>query len=131
MSLVGMLMGRLRMLLRSIGLLLALGMIALAVMFGGGAMSLGRVLVVFGCFIMFVSGHILPPGLFAPSRHQIAKANFGSTDRRADWSRRRNPPLEALSCFASVTLRELAYFARRFQWFGTWNRLANGRTDVQ
>jgi hypothetical protein len=67
MSLVGMLVSCLRVLLRSISLLLTLGMIALAVMFGGGAVRLGRVLVVFSGLVMFVSGHVRLIGCLLPA----------------------------------------------------------------
>jgi hypothetical protein len=80
MGLIAVLVSRLRMLLCSIGLLPALGMIALAVMLGGGAMRLGGVLVVLGSLVVFVFGHFSPHGLSAPSRRQIAHLNFCSTD---------------------------------------------------
>jgi hypothetical protein len=54
---VGLLVRCLRMLLRTRRVLLALGMVALAVMFGSGTMRLGGVLVVFGCLVMLVFGH--------------------------------------------------------------------------
>jgi len=57
MSLIAMLICSLRMLLRSIGMLLAFGVIPLAVMFGGGTMCLGSVFVVFGSLVVFVSSH--------------------------------------------------------------------------
>jgi hypothetical protein len=53
------------MLLRSVSMLLTLGMITFAVMFGGGAVRLSRVLMVLGGFVMFVSGHFRLVGLFA------------------------------------------------------------------
>jgi hypothetical protein len=71
MGLIAVLMSRLRMLLCSIGLLLALGVIAFAVVLGGAAMRLGGVLVVLGSLVVFVSGHGLPRWLSAPSRRQI------------------------------------------------------------
>jgi hypothetical protein len=39
---------------------LALGMIALAMVFGCGAMRFRRILVVFRRFVVFVSGHLFP-----------------------------------------------------------------------
>jgi hypothetical protein len=72
MGLIALLMSRLRMLLCSIGLFPAPGMIALAVKLGGGAMGLGGVLVVLGSFGVFVSGHFSPRWFAAPSRRQIA-----------------------------------------------------------
>ena len=56
-GLVGMLMGRLRMLFRHVRVFLTLGMVALAMMFGGRTVSLGRVFVVFGSLVVFVSCH--------------------------------------------------------------------------
>jgi hypothetical protein len=38
-------------------MLLALGMVAFAMVFSGGAMRFRRILVMFGCLIMFVSSH--------------------------------------------------------------------------
>jgi hypothetical protein len=72
MSLVAMLVGRLRVLFGTAGVLAALGVIALAVMFGGRAMGLGRVLVVLGGFVMFVFGHEKPRWLSAPRHHEPA-----------------------------------------------------------
>jgi hypothetical protein len=46
-GLLSVLMGRLRMLLGGVRMFLALGMIALTVMFSGGTMCLGSVLMVF------------------------------------------------------------------------------------
>jgi hypothetical protein len=57
MGLFTMLVGRLRVLFGACGVFLPLGMIALAVMFGGGSMGLGSVFVMFCCFVVFVSGH--------------------------------------------------------------------------
>jgi hypothetical protein len=37
------------------------------VMFGGGAVSLGRVLVVLGGFVVFVSGHVRLIGCLLPA----------------------------------------------------------------
>jgi hypothetical protein len=45
------------MLLRSISMLFALGVITLAVMFGGGTGRLSCILVMLSGFVMFVSGH--------------------------------------------------------------------------
>jgi hypothetical protein len=60
-SLVRLLMGGLRMLLRTLGMLFALRMIALAMMFGGRTMRLGGVFVMFGCPVVFVSCHLRAP----------------------------------------------------------------------
>ena len=67
MGLITVLVRGLRMLLRGIRVFLALGMVAFAMMFSGRTMCLGGIFVMFGCFIMFVSGHGKPPWLFAPS----------------------------------------------------------------
>ena len=53
-----MLMSGLRMLHRSARVFLALRMVALAVMFGSGAMGLRRVLVMLGGLIVLVSSHL-------------------------------------------------------------------------
>jgi hypothetical protein len=67
MGLITVLVRGLRMLLRGIRVFLALGMVAFAMMFSGRTMCLGSIFVMFGCFIMFVSGHCKSPWLFAPS----------------------------------------------------------------
>ena len=59
MRLVGVLMGGLRMLLRSIRVFLALGVVAFAVVFGGGTMGFRRVFVVLRSLVVFVSGHCI------------------------------------------------------------------------
>src|ERR1700738_1258830 len=63
MGLFTMLVGRLRVLFGACGVFLPLGMIALAVMFSGGSMGLGRVFVMFCCFVMFVSSHFAILGI--------------------------------------------------------------------
>ena len=67
MSLIAVLIGGLRMLLGSIRMFLAFGVIALAVMFCGGAMRLCSVFVMFGSLVVFVFRHCTPRWLFAPS----------------------------------------------------------------
>jgi hypothetical protein len=57
MRLVGMLMSGLRMLLGARRVFLSLGVVALAVMFGSGAMGLGSGFVVFRSLVVFVFGH--------------------------------------------------------------------------
>jgi hypothetical protein len=57
MRLIGVLVSGLRMLLRARRMFLALGMVALAVVFGGGAMGLGGVFVMFGGLVVFVFSH--------------------------------------------------------------------------
>jgi hypothetical protein len=37
-------------------------------MFSSGTVCLGGVFVMFGCFVVFVSGHCKPPWLLAPSQ---------------------------------------------------------------
>jgi hypothetical protein len=66
MRLIGMLMRGLRMLLGACGVFFALGVVALAVMFGGGTMCLGSVFVVFGGLVMFVFSHEILFGLKLP-----------------------------------------------------------------
>ena len=57
MRLVGMRVCGLRMLLRTRGVLLALGMVALAMMFGGGTMCLGGMFVMFGGLVVLFFSH--------------------------------------------------------------------------
>jgi hypothetical protein len=57
MSLIAMLVCSLRVLFSTARVLLALGVVALTVMFGGGTMCLGSVFVVFGSLVVLVSGH--------------------------------------------------------------------------
>jgi hypothetical protein len=45
------------MLLRTAGVLLAFGMVALTVMFGSGSMGLGSIFVVLGGLVVFISSH--------------------------------------------------------------------------
>ena len=68
MGLITMLICSLRMLLSTCGVFLALGMVTLAMMFSGGTVGLGGVFVMFGCFVVFVSGHRKTPWLLAPSQ---------------------------------------------------------------
>ena len=67
MSLVGMLVGSLRMLLGDIRMFLALGMVALAMVFSSGTVCLRSVFVMLGSLVMFVSSHFSPRRLSAPS----------------------------------------------------------------
>jgi hypothetical protein len=53
-SILGMLLGVCR-------VFFALGVVAFAMMFRRGAVGFGGILVVFGCFIMFVSSHFTSP----------------------------------------------------------------------
>ena len=57
MSLIAMLIGGLRVLLRAAGVFLALGMIALAVVFGSSTVRLGGVFVMFGSLVVLISRH--------------------------------------------------------------------------
>jgi hypothetical protein len=59
MSLIAVLACTLRVLFGAARVLLALGVVALAVMFGGGTMCLGSVFVVFGSLVVFVLGHAI------------------------------------------------------------------------
>ena len=54
-----MLVSGLRVLLRAMSMFFALGMVALAMMFGGRTMCLGSVVVMFGCLIVFVASHFV------------------------------------------------------------------------
>ena len=56
----------LRVLFGTPGVLPALSVVALAMMFGGGAMFLGSVFVMFDSLVMFVSGHEIPRWLSVP-----------------------------------------------------------------
>jgi hypothetical protein len=67
MSLIAMLVCSLRVLFGSARVLLALGVIALAVMFRGGTMGLGSVFVVFGSLVVFVFGHGILVGCQLPA----------------------------------------------------------------
>jgi len=55
-----MLVRGLRVLFGTAGVLPALAVIALAVMFGGGSMFLGSIFMMFGSLVMFVFGHEIP-----------------------------------------------------------------------
>lgn len=57
MSLIAMLIGGLRVLLRAACVFLTLGMIALAVVFGSRTVRLSGVFVMFGSFVVLVSSH--------------------------------------------------------------------------
>lgn len=70
-----MLVRSLRMLLSSTGMLLALGMVALAVVFRGRAMSLRSVFVMFGSFVVFVFSHFVYASLVvrSPTSNSLAQ----------------------------------------------------------
>src|SRR5580704_11450337 len=92
MSLIAMLIGGLRMLLRTSRVFLALGVVALAVMFSGGTMCLGRVFVVFGCLVVFVSCHIKPRSLLASNWRKTRTfegCSFGFAAQYQNCSHRR------------------------------------------
>ncbi len=55
------------MLFRRVSMLLAHCVVALAVMFGGGPVGLGRVFVMFGGLVVFVSRHVWLRGCSAPN----------------------------------------------------------------
>jgi len=57
MGLIGLLVGALRVLFRSAGMLPALAVVPLAVMVGSCTVRLGGILMIFGSFVVFVSGH--------------------------------------------------------------------------
>ena len=56
------------MLLGAGGVFLPLGMVAFAMMFSSGTVCLRGVFMMFGCFVVFVSGHCKAPWLLAPSQ---------------------------------------------------------------
>jgi hypothetical protein len=62
-----MLVGGLRMLLGDIRMFLALGMVALTMVFSSGTVSLRSIFVMLGSLVMFVSSHLNPRRLSAPS----------------------------------------------------------------
>jgi hypothetical protein len=59
-SLIAMLVGGLRVLLGTLSMFFALGMIALGVMFSGGTVCFGCIFVMFGSLVVFVSSHLCP-----------------------------------------------------------------------
>ncbi len=67
MSLIAVLVGGLRVLLRAACVFLALGMIALTVMFGSSTVRLGGVFVVFGRFVVLISRHFSLVGCQLPA----------------------------------------------------------------
>ena len=68
-----MLIGGLRVLLRAAGVFLALGMIALAVVFGSSTVRLGGVFVMFGSLVVLISRHF---GLVGYLRPAATKASY-------------------------------------------------------
>lgn len=74
MRLLGVFSCGLRMLLSFRRMLVALLMVALAVVLGGGAMRLGRVLMVLGCFRVLLVGHVVSLcGLFPLHKHDMCR----------------------------------------------------------
>lgn len=83
MSLLAMLVCRLRVLFGTARMLLALGMVALAVMFGGGTMCLGSIFVMFGSLIVFISGHGILFGCQSPvGTNSLYRKAFQQPDNR-------------------------------------------------
>lgn len=74
-SLVGMLMGGLRMLFCGIGMLHALRMIPLAVMLGGRTVRLGGILVVLSRLVVLVSSHFVLLGVSLPAFGETSQMN--------------------------------------------------------
>jgi hypothetical protein len=72
MSLLAMLVCSLRVLFGTARVLLALDMVALAVMFGGGTMCLGSVFVMFGSLIVFISSHGILFGCQSLTKRKLA-----------------------------------------------------------
>src|SRR5258707_13486044 len=68
MSLIAMLVGSLRMLFGAVRVLLALGVGALAVMFGAGTMGLGAISVSFGTLVVCCYGHGILVGCKLPAQ---------------------------------------------------------------
>ena len=80
---VGLLVRSLRMLLRTDRVFLALGVVALAVMFGGGTMGLGSAFVVFGSLVVLVLGHEILVGCQLPvGTNSPFPATFQPSSRR-------------------------------------------------
>jgi hypothetical protein len=59
--------------------LLALCVIALAVVFGRSAVGFGSALVMFGCFVVFVSSHWLSPAMLGDAYEKLSEVGFGSS----------------------------------------------------
>jgi hypothetical protein len=72
-SLLGSLMSHGGVLVRSLRMFLALLVIAFAVMFRGSAVSLGRVVMMFGGLMMRVFGHVVLLGTNATYPSQLIK----------------------------------------------------------
>jgi hypothetical protein len=80
---VGLLVRSLRMLLGTDRVFLTLGVVALAVMFGGGTMGLGGVFVVFGRLVVLVFGHEILVGCQLPvGTNSPFPATFQPSSRR-------------------------------------------------
>lgn len=69
------------MLLGILGVFFALCVIALAVMFGRRTVRFGGILVMFGCLIMFVSSHWIPPVDTDLARNQVGQKEIRSEPR--------------------------------------------------
>ena len=83
MGLITMLIRGLRMLLSTCGVFLALGMVTLAMMFGGGTVRLGGVFVMFGCLVVLVFGHEILVGCQLPvGTNSPFPATFQPSSRR-------------------------------------------------
>jgi len=87
---VGLLVRSLRMLLGTDRVFLALGVVALAVMFGGGTMGLGGVFVVFGSLVVLVFGHEIlvgcQPAQTCRTRKRSRSAMLKSRKERCKWT---------------------------------------------
>jgi hypothetical protein len=59
--------------------LLALCVIALAVVFGRSAVGFGSTLVMFGCFVVFVSSHWFSPAMLGGRLRKLSEVVFGSS----------------------------------------------------
>jgi hypothetical protein len=91
------------MLLGACGMLLALGVIAPAVVFGGGTVSLGSVFVMLGSFVVFFFGHVVLVGWQLPVGTNPAYASsFQPLTKAATTCPQPSRPA------AEITHRELA-----------------------
>src|ERR1700704_5764914 len=127
MSLIAMLIGGLRVLLRAACMFLTLGMIALAVVFGSRPVRLGGVFVIFGSFVVFISRHFSlvrcelpagtksrPPESFLPQISTIPEKAFRRSAGR--WTvllLPRHSMRRPIACLAPTRPRVLATSPRR------------------
>jgi len=105
-----MLVCSLRVLFGTACVLLALGMVALAVMFGGGSMCLGCIIVMFGCFIVFISSHVTLVGCQLPVAIKLCVPSMvPKTDPMVHFVPRGQVPGD--TCDSASRLKELKFLA--------------------